>query len=745
MEAPDQHFLDTLTGLPGARPHSRASEVAPGVSGARLLELFDSQIGSRHLDYAARELGRTGRGFYSIGSAGHEGNVAVAAALRPTDPALLHYRSGGFYLERARQVPGQNPLRDVLLGITAAVDEPISGGRHKVFGNRALGVIPQTSTIASHLPRAVGLAFAVERAAKLGLDREWPSDAVVVCSFGDASANHSTAVGAINTALHCAYSGLPMPVLFVCEDNGIGISVRTPADWIRHCYGTRPGLRYLEADGTDLLQALSVATEAASWVRRHRAPLFLRLRTVRLMGHAGSDVEQAYRSPDEIAADLARDPVVATARLLAELRVAEPDEIVERYEEVRDEVAALAAEAVRAPTLVSAATVTAPIAPADPERIAGHASVAAPADRRAAAFGGRLPEGEGGLTVALAINRALTDLLARDEAALVFGEDVAVKGGVYGITRGLRKRFGAARVFDTLLDEQSILGTALGTGLAGFLPIPEIEYLAYLHNAADQIRGEGATLPFFSNGQYRNPMIVRVAGYAYQKGFGGHFHNDNSVAALRDIPGVIVASPARPDDAAAMLRTCAAAARVHGRISLFLEPIALYHTRDLYEEGDRGWLAGYPEPARWHRAHVPLGRARVYGDGTDLTVLTFGNGVRMSLRVAHRLAASGYGVRVVDLRWLAPLPVDDLLAQARATGRVLVADETREQGGVGEAVIAALVQGGFRGPIRRVASANSFIPLGPAADCVLLAEEDVEKAATGCLAEPADTTVRRTT
>ena len=95
MEAPDQHFLDTLTGLPGARPHSRASEVAPGVSGARLLELFDSQIGSRHLDYAARELGRTGRGFYSIGSAGHEGNVAVAGARRPTDPALQHYRAGG--------------------------------------------------------------------------------------------------------------------------------------------------------------------------------------------------------------------------------------------------------------------------------------------------------------------------------------------------------------------------------------------------------------------------------------------------------------------------------------------------------------------------------------------------------------------------------------------------------------------------------------------------------------------------
>ena len=149
-------------------------------------------------------------------------------------------------------------------------------------------------------------------------------------------------------------------------------------------------------------------------------------------------------------------------------------------------------------------------------------------------------------------------------------------------------------MFDTLLDEQSILGLALGAGVSGLLPIPEIQYLAYFHNAADQIRGEGATLQFFSNRQYRNPMVVRVAGYGYQKGFGGHFHNDNSIAAMRDIPGVVIASPARPDDAAAMLHTCAAAAKAAGVVCVFLEPIALYHTRDLYEDGDDGWLAPYP-------------------------------------------------------------------------------------------------------------------------------------------------------
>ncbi len=192
------------------------------------LQLFDAQLGSRHLDLAARWLRSQGKGFYTIGSSGHEGNAAVAAALRPTDPALLHYRSGGFYLARAAQVAGTDPLRDVLLGLVAATAEPISGGRHKVFGRHDLNIIPQTSTIASHLPRSVGVAFSIARTRKLGVPCCWPADAVTVCSFGDASANHSTTVGAVNAALHATYQGLPMPLLFVCEDNGLGISTPTP-------------------------------------------------------------------------------------------------------------------------------------------------------------------------------------------------------------------------------------------------------------------------------------------------------------------------------------------------------------------------------------------------------------------------------------------------------------------------------------------------------------------------------------
>jgi 2-oxoisovalerate dehydrogenase E1 component len=291
------------------------------------------------------------------------------------------------------------------------------------------------------------------------------------------------------------------------------------------------------------------------------------------------------------------------------------------------------------------------------------------------------------------------------------------------VTRGLHARFGAARVFDTLLDETSILGLALGAAVSGFLPLPEIQYLAYLHNAEDQLRGEAATLQFFSQRAYRNGMVIRIAGYGYQRGFGGHFHNDDAVGVLRDIPGLVIASPARPDDAASMLATCVASALVDGSVCVFLEPIALYHTRDLHEEGDEGWLAVPTDE------HVPVGAARTYLDGDDLTIVTWANGLHLSLRVGRRLAARGVRARVLDLRWLAPLPADDLLREARATGCVLVVDETRRTGGVSEGVFAELVDAGFDGVMGRAASKDSFVPLGDAARLVLVSEEEIEAAA----------------
>jgi 2-oxoisovalerate dehydrogenase E1 component len=672
-------------------------------------EIWRAQVDSRQADYAARWLQQHGRSFYTIGSAGHESNAAVALALRVDDPALLHYRSGAFYLARAAQADIDG-MRDVMLGIVAAAVEPIAGGRHKVFGRKELAIIPMTSTIASHLPRAVGMALAIDRAPRLGVSCPWQKDSIVVCSFGDASINHATAQAALNTTAQITFQGLPLALLYVCEDNGLGISVPTPPGWVESALTARPEIRYEVAYGHDPAEVLGVASELAAWVRERRRPAVLHLRCVRYMSHAGADAEMAYRSPQAIRADYERDPILGTARWLVSAGRASGEELASDYLAARDDARALALEVAELPQMTSAEQVMAPLAPRSPGVIAEKA--------RKVPLRSAEP-----LTLAQAINAGLAAVLERHPNALLFGEDTAVKGGVYGVTRGLHARFGAGRVFDTLLDETSILGLALGAAVSGFLPIPEIQYLAYLHNAEDQLRGEAATLQFFSQRAYRNGMVIRIAGYGYQRGFGGHFHNDDAVGVLRDIPGLAVASPSRPDDAAAMLVTCAESALVDGSVCVFLEPIALYHARDLHEEGDDAWVSPLtPE-------HVPVGAGRTYLDGDDLTIVTWANGLHLSLRVARRLAWQGVRARVLDLRWLAPLPVEDILREANATGRVLVVDETRRTGGVSEGVVAELVDAGFQGRLARVASKDSFVPLGDAARLVLVSEEEIEAAA----------------
>ena len=237
--------------FPDSRNNAASQSFAPHV----LVDLFDSQIMSRHLDlWARRSKGKT---FYSIGSSGHEGTAAMAAATRAKDMAFLHYRDAAFLIQRKKQAGGLTPLHDMALSFAASADDPISGGRHKVLGCAHTFVPPQTSTIASHLPKAVGAAHSLGMAQRLQLaDAVLPHDAIILCSFGDASANHSTSQGAFNAACWAAYQHFPMPIVFLCEDNGIGISVRTPGGWIAANFANRPALHYVSCDGADLNDAL---------------------------------------------------------------------------------------------------------------------------------------------------------------------------------------------------------------------------------------------------------------------------------------------------------------------------------------------------------------------------------------------------------------------------------------------------------------------------------------------------------
>jgi len=730
----DRNFIEFVNDWNGRVAPAPARE-APVLAGsactvADFLDLFESQLVSRHLDLMARVLRVRNKVFYTIGSSGHEGNAMVARLTRHDDPAFLHYRSGAFMAERFRKLPGMDPVMDSALSFAACKDDPASGGRHKVWGSKPLWVLPQTSTIASHLPKALGTALAIEQARRIGHALPVAPDAIAICSFGDASSNHATAQTAFNAAGWTAYQKLPAPVLFVCEDNGIGISVKTPGGWIERNFAERRDLDYFLADGLDLASGYADVQRAIAHCRNTRRPTFLHLRTTRIMGHAGTDFEIEWRSIEELVAVEAGDPLLRSAAIALEAGLMTKEQLLAAYEAMRERCFAAAEDADRRTKLVTLDEVIRPLAPYSPQAVAAEAARADYADRRASVFGGveRLPEGQPPRHLAIQINQALHDLFCKYPDTLLFGEDVARKGGVYTVTKGLHKAFGNARVFNTLLDETTILGLAQGYANMGMLPVPEIQYLAYFHNACDQIRGEACSLQFFSNDQFRNPMLVRIAGLGYQKGFGGHFHNDNSIAALRDIPGLVVGCPSRGDDAVTMLRTLAALARVDGRVSVFLEPIALYMTKDLHEAGDGAWLFAYPPPGE----AMPLGAGRVYAAGAeDLVIFTYGNGVPMSLRAAREIEArQGWTVRVVDLRWLVPLNEAFIAEQAATARRIVVVDEGRHSAGIGEGVITAIVEAGLGAtPLRRVVGADTYTPLAGAALAVLPAEADIVAAA----------------
>ncbi len=709
-EAVDHNFIQFVTAGHLPPPLSSTGLADAGLTGPEFMDLFETQMMSRQMDLRARILKNANECFYTIGSAGHEGNAVCGKVFRLTDMAFVHYRSCAFMIQRAKQLPGSTPLYETMLSFVASSDDPIAGGRHKVFGSYPLMVPPQTSTIASHLPKAMGAALSIGRAKDLKLaTAAMPGDAVVICSFGDASINHSTAVGALNSALWVAHQNVSMPLILICEDNGIGISVSTPAEWLESQYSTRPGLHYVRADGLNICDLYLKAREAERFARNRRKPVFLHTKTVRLLGHAGSDVETSYHPLARIEAAEFNDPLLHSARIALENKLVSAEEIVAIYRRLGQQIAAIGEYAKTRPKYLTRQEVRKSLLECAQVKIS-------PPEPKSA-------EGTEPLHLAKLINLGLQEVMQRYPGAVVFGEDVAQKGGVYNVTDGLYKKFGARRVFNSPLDEQTILGTAIGFAHNGFLPIPEIQFLAYIHNAEDQIRGEAATLAFFSQGQFTNGMIVRIAGLPYQKGFGGHFHNDNSLAVFRDIPGVIVAVPSNGADAVKMLRTCAEEAWERGRVIVFVEPIALYMTRDLHAANDKGWASRMPASGE----KIALGEFGVYGEGRELTLVTYGNGYYYSRQAAQLLAKHhGLQTKLIDLRWIAPLNDQELLAEIGECPNVLIVDECRRTGSLSEWLCRLLVEDRTQVPrVKVVAADDCFIPLGRAAAAGLPSTDEI--------------------
>lgn len=704
----DQQFIHRVSQGDFPLAKSTTTPAMAGLDKKTAIDLFDSQIKSRLLDLIARQLKDKGLSFYTIGSSGHEGNAVLGHIFPLSDMAFLHYRSGAFYLQRAKQLPKSDGVRDMLLSLVAAADDPISGGRHKVFGSLPLNIPPQTSTIASHLPKALGTALSITRARELLINSKLPHDAVILCSFGDASVNHASSQTTFNACSWIATQNYPLPLIFICEDNGIGISVPTPPNWIENSIKARPNFHYIACDGLNIADVYAKARLAQQIARDKKQVVFLHFRCVRLLGHAGSDIESQYRSQTDIERTEADDPLLHTAALLYRENWMSLQGMVDLYTDNADLIKAKALKVLNSPRLESAAAIMAPIVPVrqkvKPCALPDEA-------KRQAVFAANYGQLKIPRNLCQHINFALTDLMLQYPHILVFGEDVGKKGGVYRVTADLQSRFGQRRVFNTLLDETTILGTAIGLAHNGFLPMPEIQFLAYLHNAEDQLRGEAATLSFFSNGQYQNPMVIRIASLAYQKGFGGHFHNDNSIAVLRDLPGVVVACPSHGPDAAKMLRTCVRLAYEQGRVVVFLEPIALYMTKDLHENGDNGWLFEYPAPTET----IAFGEVGVYGQG-DIVILTYANGYYLS-RQAAKILSEQYqiAIKIIDIRWLSPLPIEAIMREVAQASSILIVDEGRRSGSVSEGLMTQLIeQMPSQTTIKRLTGEDCFIPLGTA-------------------------------
>jgi 2-oxoisovalerate dehydrogenase E1 component len=605
----------------------------------------------------------------------------------------------------------------------ASSEDPISGGRHKVLGSKELNIPPQTSTIASHLPKAVGAAFSIDRAKDLDIsERDLKADSIILCSFGDASANHATALSAFNTASWVSNSGGHVPIIFICEDNGTGISVPTNEHWIEQNFSNRPRLQYVQTDGLHLIDLMIKSRRVEHDCRIDRSPIFLHMKTVRLMGHAGSDVEVGYKSLQDIEATEFNDPLLHSARILIENNCLSSEEIIHLYEGIGDQVSHVFEAATLRPKLESAQDVMESIT-------ANQSSKKSPKQptkkTRQNLFGKEFNRMDQPYHMAKLINYTLSDIMLRYKNTVVFGEDVAQKGGVYHLTADLYKQFGVRRVFNSPLDETSIIGFGMGFGHNGFVPIPEIQFLAYLHNAEDQLRGEAATLPFFSDGQFTNPMVLRVPGLAYQKGFGGHFHNDNSLTIFRDIPGIILAVPSNGADASKMIRTAVREAHENGRIIVFVEPIALYMTKDLHEPKDGKWTFKYPVLDE----EIPVGKFAEYGKGKVLTLITYGNGLYLSLQAKKEIEKKlKKKIKIIDLRWLSEMNIPKLLNAIGTSNNILIVDECRRTGCHGEGLFAQLVSESKKPlNIKLHAAEDSFISIGVAATVTLPSKDSIIK------------------
>jgi 2-oxoisovalerate dehydrogenase E1 component len=627
---------------------------------------------SRELDrIEEEELVPAKKVLYQFSARGHDlAQVLLGLQLKQGDGVFAYYRSRPLLLSLGV------PLADAL-----GSGMGLSGG---YSNGRDIGVVfnypnpdgahafPMCGGVGAQYTPAAGFAQAI--AYKQRVLEDGPLDAISLVLGGDASC----ATGGFWSALTIATTQ-QLPLLMYVEDNGYGISVpseyQTPGKDIAANLAGFSGLTIFNGDGTDPVEAARLIDQAVAHVREHRKPALLRLSVPRLEGHSAQDT-QAYKSEDEIAAEWARDPLPKLKAHAAKMQIGEDAwESLER--EVAWQVEAAVAEA-EARGVSSPDEVTSNVFYEGAlQKVGGQWNSgyeAPPSIAEPAGSGQRI-------NMVTAIRRVLDQELEINPRLLVFGEDVGPKGGVHAVTLGLQDKFGRERVFDTSLNEEGIVGRAVGMALAGLMPVPEIQFRKYAEPATEQIHDTG-TMRWRTHNRFAAPMVLRVPGGFFK--CGDPWHSMTNEVEFVHNPGWKVAVPSNAEDAVGLLR-----GSLRGN-----DPVLFFEHRAMLDDA---W-ARRPWPGDDYV--LEFGKAKKTREGDAITIVSWGAMVQRC-----EAAADGVSADVIDLRTLMPWDRDMVLDSVRRTRRCLIVHEDLRTGGFGAEIAAVVADEAFLdldAPVARV-------------------------------------------
>ena len=634
---------------------------------ATLKQWFNYMLLGRHIDYRFQVLNRQGRAPFIISCAGHEAaQIGVSWPLKPKYDWLAPYYRDVVLCMRM----GMTPV-DLMLAVLAKPADPASGGKQTPghFSDSRLNITSGGSPVAAQMVRGAGVAYALK------VDG---TDKVLMTCYGEGAGSEGDAHEAFNFA-----SVYKLPEIFVCENNGFAISTPMRKEYaIEHVAQRATGYGFpgVTVDGRDPVTCYHVAKEAVARARAGHGPTLIECLVDRLGAHSSEDDQRRYRTQEEIDQLAQNDCLERLKKRLLEEGILTAKEVAEYEERVKDEVTRATKEGIDSPDAPAENAYTNVYGIDVPKAIEPAAGV-------------EVEE----MNMVAALRSCLTEEMERDERVMVLGEDVGAKGGVFLVTDGLYKKFGDARVIDTPLAESSIAGVALGLAVAGKRPVAEMQFTDFAHYAFNSIVNEAAKYRYRTDGDWSVPMVVRapMGGHAH-----GALYHSQSIEARFATPGLKIVIPSGPYEAKGLLL---AAIRDP-------DPVLFFEHKRLYRM--------FKEKVPLGEYLIPLQKARIAREGSDISVFCYGLMVQYAQEAAKALEESGVSVEIVDLRTVYPLDKEAIIASARKTGKCLVVYEDNFSVAIGSEVAALVADEAWRwldAPVKRLGGLDvPAMPYAPA-------------------------------